>query len=208
MLGLDARVQSHSGKAVRFGTMPQNRRLRGSARALGWCPRTRLTPPPHLPSPGGSASATSPRGGSDSGVKTGNILNTINPERGRPPLGARASRPHLIPANNLPSRAAPLQSAPNPRLQGFLPSCQALCGRDARAPRKIYPWVYAYGQVLPPLGGSSGTPGREPGVVWILRCPSRVGGDLGASFRNAWLLQNDAKHDTHSLHSSQECNLW
>ena len=92
-------------------------------------------PPPHQPSPGGSASATSPRGGSDSGVQTGNILYTINPERGRPPLGARASRPHLIPANNLPSTAAPLQSAPNPPLQGSLPSCQALCGRDARAPR-------------------------------------------------------------------------
>ena len=92
-------------------------------------------PPPHQPSPGGSASATSPRGGSDSGVQTGNILYTINPERGRPHLGARGSRPHLIPANNLPSTAAPLQSAPNPPLRGSLPSCQALCGRDARAPR-------------------------------------------------------------------------
>ena len=70
-------------------------------------------PPPHQPSPGGSASATSPRGGSDSGVQTGNILYTINPERGRPHLGARASRPHLIPANNLHLRPAPLQSAPN-----------------------------------------------------------------------------------------------
>ena len=51
------------------------------------------------------------------------------------PLGARASRPHPIPANSLPSTAAPLQSAPNPPLRGSLPSCQALCGRDARAPR-------------------------------------------------------------------------
>ena len=48
-------------------------------------------------------------------------------ERGRP---ARI----LIPANSLPSRATPLQGAPNPPLRGSLPSCQALCGRDARAP--------------------------------------------------------------------------
>ena len=49
-------------------------------------------------------------------------------ERGRP---ARI----LIPANSLPSKATPLQGAPNPPLRGSLPSCQALCGRDARAPR-------------------------------------------------------------------------
>ena len=48
-------------------------------------------------------------------------------ERGRP---ARI----LIPANSLPSTATPLQSAPNPPLRGSLPSCQVLCGRDARAP--------------------------------------------------------------------------
>ena len=50
------------------------------------------------------------------------------------PLGARASRPHPIPANSLPSTATPLQSAPNPPLRGALPSCRSLCGRDARAP--------------------------------------------------------------------------
>ena len=49
-------------------------------------------------------------------------------ERGRP---ARI----LIPANSLPSKATPLQGAPNPPLRGSLPSCQVLCGRDARAPR-------------------------------------------------------------------------
>ena len=59
-------------------------------------------------------------------------------ERGRP---ARI----LIPANSLPSKATPLQGAPNPPLRGSLPSCQgaggtpalpggSLCGRDARAP--------------------------------------------------------------------------
>ena len=41
----------------------------------------------------------------------------------------------LIPATSLPSAATPLQSAPNPPLRGSLPSCQVLCGRDARAPR-------------------------------------------------------------------------
>ena len=40
----------------------------------------------------------------------------------------------LIPAKSLPSTATPSQSAPNPPLRGSLPSCQALCGRDARAP--------------------------------------------------------------------------
>ena len=53
-------------------------------------------------------------------------------ERGRP---ARI----LIPANSLPSKATPLQGAPNPPLRGSLPSClfpscRGLCGRDARAP--------------------------------------------------------------------------
>ena len=48
-------------------------------------------------------------------------------ERGRP---ARI----LIPANSLPSKATPLQGAPNPPLRGALPSCRGLCGRDARAP--------------------------------------------------------------------------
>ena len=48
-------------------------------------------------------------------------------ERGRP---ART----LIPANSLPSKATPLQGAPNPPLRGSLPSCRSLCGRDARAP--------------------------------------------------------------------------
>ena len=51
----------------------------------------------------------------------------ISWERGRP---ARI----LIPANSLPSKATPLQGAPNPPLRGSLPSCQVLCGRDARAP--------------------------------------------------------------------------
>ena len=54
---------------------------------------------------------------------------------GRHPLGARASRPHLFPANSLPSTATPLQSAPSPPLRGSLSSCRGLCGRDARAPR-------------------------------------------------------------------------
>ena len=40
----------------------------------------------------------------------------------------------LIPASSLPSTATPSQSAPNPPLRGSLPSCQALCGRDARVP--------------------------------------------------------------------------
>ena len=42
------------------------------------------------------------------------------------------------------------------------------------------------------------SPGCEPGVVWILRCRSRVGGDFVASSRNTLPLQNDAKHDPHS----------
>ena len=41
---------------------------------------------------------------------------------------------NLIPANSLPATATPSQSAPNPPLRGSLPSCQALCGRDARVP--------------------------------------------------------------------------
>ena len=55
------------------------------------------------------------------------------PWSGIPP-GARASRPHLIPANSLPTTATLLQSAPSPPLRGSLRSCQVLCGRDARAP--------------------------------------------------------------------------
>ena len=42
------------------------------------------------------------------------------------PPGARASRPHLFPANNLPSTANPLQSPPNPPLRGSL---RSKCGR-------------------------------------------------------------------------------
>ena len=67
----------------------------------------------------------------------------------------------LIPANSLPSTATPLQSAPSPPLQGSLPSCQFLCGRDARAPRWSFgermAIGYAYGrndrQVDPLAGG-------------------------------------------------------
>ena len=62
-------------------------------------------------------------------VAAGSCLCSV----GHPP-GARASRPHPIPANSLPSKATPLQGAPNPPLRGSLPSCQVLCGRDARAP--------------------------------------------------------------------------
>ena len=53
--------------------------------------------------------------------------NGIPRERGRP---ARI----LLPAKSLPSTATPSQSAPNPPLRGSLPSCQVLCGRDARVP--------------------------------------------------------------------------
>ena len=62
-------------------------------------------------------------------VAAGSCLCSV----GHPP-GARASRPHPIPANSLPSTATPWQSAPNPPLRGSLPSCRGLCGRDARAP--------------------------------------------------------------------------
>ena len=168
-------------------------------------------PPPHQPSPGGSASATSPRGGSDSGVQTGNILYTINPERGRPPLGARASRPHLIPANiRLPSTAAPLQrlqTAHQTRLYGVLfaraRSCAgetpAFPGGLVRAGRPRSQEDLSMGLRLRPSAAAASR------LVWILRCRS---GDSVASFPNAWPLQNDAKHDPPSLHSSHDRAPW
>ena len=51
------------------------------------------------------------------------------------PLGARASRPHPSSCKQPPVHGTPLQSASKPPLRGSLPLCQALCGRDARAPR-------------------------------------------------------------------------
>ena len=83
-------------------------------------------------------------------------------ERGHPAhLGARASRPHPIPANSLPSTATPLQGAPNPPLRGSLPSCRGLCGRDARAPR----WSCAGGTPALPGGlCAGGTPALPGGL--------------------------------------------
>ena len=62
-------------------------------------------------------------------VAAGSCLCSV----GHPP-GARASRPHPIPANSLPSKATPLQGAPNPPLRGSLPSCREVFVR-ARRPR-------------------------------------------------------------------------
>ena len=76
-------------------------------------------------------------------------------ERGRP---ARI----LIPANSLPSTATPLQSAPNPPLRGSLPSCQVLCGRDARAPR----WGLCGRDARAPGWSLCGRDARAPG--WSL----------------------------------------
>ena len=75
------------------------------------------------------------------------------------PLGARASRPHPIPANSLPSKATPLQSAPNPPLRGSLPSCRSLCGRDARAPR----WSLCGRDARAPRWSLCGRDARAPG---------------------------------------------
>ena len=88
-------------------------------------------------------------------------------ERGRP---ARI----LIPANSLPSKATPLQGAPNPPLRGALPSaCQrrVLCGRDARAP-KLVVFVRAQTPALPGARASGSLCGRDaraPG--WGLLLP-------------------------------------
>ena len=73
-------------------------------------------------------------------------------ERGRP---ARI----LIPANSLPSKATPLQGAPNPPLRGSLPSCQVLCGRDARAPG----WSLCGRDARAPGGSLCGRDARAPG---------------------------------------------
>ena len=62
-----------------------------------------------------------------SSIVPGLVRRDAPRERGRP---ARI----LIPANSLPSKATPLQGAPSPPLRGSLPSCQVLCGRDARVP--------------------------------------------------------------------------
>ena len=76
-------------------------------------------------------------------------------ERGRP---ARI----LIPANSLPSKATPLQGAPNPPLRGALPSCRGLCGRDARAPG----WGLCGRDARAPGWGLCGRDARAPG--WSL----------------------------------------
>ena len=76
-------------------------------------------------------------------------------ERGRP---ARI----LIPANSLPSKATPLQGAPNPPLRGALPSCRGLCGRDARAPG----WSLCGRDARAPGWGLCGRDARAPG--WSL----------------------------------------
>ena len=73
-------------------------------------------------------------------------------ERGRP---ARI----LIPANSLPSKATPLQGAPNPPLRGALPSCRSLCGRDARAPG----WGLCGRDARAPGWGLCGRDARAPG---------------------------------------------
>ena len=76
------------------------------------------------------------------GPQTHSVTKTTLPTRRYPPPQRRNGIPRergrlariLIPANSLPSTATPSQSAPNPPLRGSLPSCQALCGRDARVP--------------------------------------------------------------------------
>ena len=46
---------------------------------------------------------------------------------------------NLIRASSLRSRGIPSNSTPNPPLQGSLPWCSVLCGRDARAPGWVPP---------------------------------------------------------------------
>ena len=88
--------------------------------------------------------------------------STAPPEGHHP--GARASRPHSSSCKLPPIHGTPLQSAPKPPLRGFLPLCQALCGRDARAPR----W-----SLLLPRSRPMANPSRtSPNAFVALRRPS------------------------------------
>ena len=90
--------------------------------------------------------------------------------------GARASRPHPNPANSLPSKATPLQSAPNPPLRGALPSCQALCGRDARAPGGSF---FTRGNASTASMAKRGADGRNDHQIDLL-----AGGRIRARWRS------------------------
>ena len=77
----------------------------------------------------------------------------------------------LLPAKSLPSTATPSQSAPNPPLRGSLPSCQVLCGRDARAPG----WSCAGGTPALPGGLVRARRPRSQGVLFDrLHCLHRL----------------------------------
>ncbi len=59
-------------------------------------------PPPHQPSPFGSASATPPQGGSDTGVQPGNVVHTLDREHGLHPAQETGKEPHASLKNHSP----------------------------------------------------------------------------------------------------------
>ena len=97
------------------------------------CP---ASPPPHQPSPDGSASATPPQGGSDWAWERGRparILFHWFPLSFRATLQAAATLAGTATSRSKESRGA---VAGRSRWRRWPRLCQALCGRDARAPRK------------------------------------------------------------------------
>ena len=60
------------------------------------------------------------------------VPSRVRARRPRSRVGVSAG--DLVPASSLRCRATSSQGAPNPPLQGSLPLCQVVCGRDARAP--------------------------------------------------------------------------
>ena len=112
----------------------------------------------------------------------------------RPRSRVGASARNLIPASRLRSGATSSYSAPIRRLQGSLPLCQVVCGRDARAPG----WAsrpQPYSSKQPAIWGHyfvqctntaiAGIVAMVPGRMRARRPRSRVGASPTTLFQQA-----------------------
>ena len=125
------------------------------------------------------------------------------------PLGARASRPHPYSCISLPSTATPSQRAPNPPLRGSLPSCQGLCGRDARVPGGC---LCGRDARVPRWSCAGGTPAL-PGGLFCRHHPKRGSRSrswcrLGASRSLADRMGCRMGHSIPISGSSQRMAIW
>ena len=163
-------------------------------RTAGWAPGSRANgsfpkgarrlseklparhPPPHQPSPGGSASATPPQGGSDCPGNAG--VPPASCPFGRRRASVRCCRqPPCRREQQRPGRRRPMAPFPVDPSAGDGPPgwCQAWCGRDARAPGKlsshdiVTPRAQNCRSILAPLIVEAG-----PSVFWsicVYSCP-------------------------------------